>query len=60
MKYLVIILKNGIKKIIPILDYLVHEDDIDDKNFITYTKINNVETTIFYNDINFWQVVSEA
>ncbi len=60
MKYLVIILKNGIKKIVPILDYLVHEDDIDDKNFITYTKINNVETTIFYNDINFWQVVSEA
>ena len=60
MKYLVIILKNGIKKIVPILDYLVHEDDIDDKNFITYTKINNVETTVFYNDINFWQVVSEA
>lgn len=54
---LLILLKNGVKKIIPIIDYSVFEEGEDHENYITYTKVNNVETTVHYDELIRWQVV---
>ena len=54
---LLLILKNGVKKIIPIVKYSVFEDGEEHENCITYTKLNNVETTVHYDELTWWQVV---
>lgn len=54
---LLIILKNGVKKVVPIIKYSVCEDGAGHENYITYTKINNVETTVHYDELDYWQVL---
>lgn len=54
---LLILLKNGVKKIIPITKYSVSEEGEGHENYITYTKLNNVETTVHYDELIQWHVV---
>ena len=53
---LLIILKNGVKKLVPIIKYYRYEGGAGHENYITYTKINGVETTVHYDELDYWRV----
>ena len=54
---LLLVLKNGVSKIVPIVKYSVYEGGAGHENYITYTKLNNVETTVHYDELVNWKVI---